>query len=151
MDEAGVILACSGCGRKNRLPFPHLAAVVRCAACKGALGPPQEPVEVPSVEAFERLLHSATLPIVVDFWASWCAPCRMVAPEIEKLAASQAGRVLVGKVCTEEVPELAARYAVRSIPTLAVFRDGTLVASEAGARPAAEIERFVLGVLARAV
>jgi thioredoxin 2 len=81
--------------------------------------------------------------VVVDFWAPWCGPCRMVAPELVKVAASNAGRYLVVKVNTDELPELGDRFAIRSIPTMAVFADGREVARTAGARPAADIEAFI--------
>ena len=88
-------------------------------------------------------MTGASLPIVVDFWAPWCAPCRMVAPEVAQVAARQAGRWLVVKVNTEALPELGERFGIRSIPTMAVFRGGVEVARTAGARPAADIEAFV--------
>ena len=92
---------------------------------------------------FDAEVKTSDGPIVVDFWAEWCGPCRMVAPEIQKVAARQAGRVLVVKVNTEAVPDLGDRFGIRSIPTLAVFAQGREVARTAGARPAQEIEAFV--------
>ena len=82
-------------------------------------------------------------PVLVDFWAPWCGPCRMVAPELQKVAARQTGRVLVVKVNTEALPELGDRFGIRSIPTLALFAHGQEVARAAGARPAADIEAFI--------
>ena len=89
------------------------------------------------------MLRSARLPIVIDFWAPWCGPCRMVAPELEKVARASAGEILVVKVDTEALPDVGARFAVRSIPTMAVYRDGRELTRTAGARPAAEIQAFV--------
>jgi thioredoxin 2 len=141
MDERGVILACSGCGRKNRVPFS--AGGAKCGGCGAALAQPGEPIEVPTAGSFDALIRDAALPVVVDFWAPWCGPCRAVAPELQRVAASNAGRYLVVKVNTDAVPELGERFRIRSIPTMAVFEGGREVARTTGARPAADIETFV--------
>jgi thioredoxin 2 len=141
VDERGVIVACPSCGRRNRRPFG--ARDARCAACKGALPAPAEPIEISSADAFDALVKSSAVPVVVDFWAPWCGPCRMVAPEIARVAASNAGRYVVVKVNTDELPELGDRFAIRSIPTMAVFSKGREIARTAGARPAADIEAFI--------
>jgi thioredoxin 2 len=140
MDDRGVIISCTSCGQQNRVPFGHAA---KCRKCGTALPDAAEPIEVPSGEAFDALVRTSRLPVVVDFWAPWCGPCRMVAPELVKVAASNAGRYLVVKVNTDELPELGDRFAIRSIPTMAVFADGREVARTAGARPAADIEAFI--------
>ena len=141
MDERGVIVSCSGCGQKNRVPFA--ASEAKCGGCGKGLAAPGEPVEVPTAAAFDGLVRGSALPIVVDFWAPWCGPCHMVAPELQKVAASNAGRYLVVKVNTDAVPELGDRYRIRSIPTMAVFEGGREVARTSGARPAADIEAFI--------
>jgi thioredoxin 2 len=143
LDNRGVRIACPSCGTTNRLAFPTLEKTTRCAKCKATLPKPDSPIEVPSAEIFNALVQQASLPVVVDFWAPWCGPCRMVAPEIEKVARSAAGEFLVVKVNTEAVPELGDRFAIRSIPTMAVFRGGREVTRTAGARPAADIQAFV--------
>jgi thioredoxin 2 len=107
------------------------------------LPPAAEPIEVPSAAAFDALVQSSKLPVVVDFWAPWCGPCRAVAPELARVAASTSGRYVVVKVNTDELPDLGDRFTIRSIPTMAVFADGREVARTAGARPAADIEAFV--------
>jgi thioredoxin 2 len=92
---------------------------------------------------FDRVLANASTPVVVDYWAPWCGPCRMVAPELMKVGARRAGQWLVVKVNTDALSDLGQRYGIRSIPTLAVFSGGREVARTAGARPAADIEAFV--------
>ncbi len=115
----------------------------RCASCKAALPPADAPIDVPSAETFDALVQYSRLPIVVDFWAPWCGPCRLVAPELEKLARMAAREFLVVKINTEALPELGDRFAIRSIPTMAVFSGGREVTRTAGARPAADIHAFV--------
>jgi thioredoxin 2 len=146
-DTRGVILQCRSCGQKNRVAFAHVSGGTRCGKCKTPIAPPDTPIEISSADAFDDLIASSPLPVVVDFWAPWCGPCRMVAPELEKVAAKHAGRIVLAKVNTEELPELSDRFGIRSIPTLSVFRSGRQVASDAGARPAPDIERFVFGAL----
>jgi thioredoxin 2 len=104
---------------------------------------PAEPVDVTASAQFDRLVFSASVPVVVDYWAPWCGPCRMVAPEMAKVAARNVGRLLVVKVNTDALPDLGERFGIRSIPTLAVFAGGREVTRTTGARPAADIERFV--------
>src|SRR5206468_4344945 len=143
LDSKGVIITCPVCGQRNRVAFSRVAAEVRCGKCHTTLSLPGEPFEVPDATTFDALVAQAPLPVVVDFWAPWCGPCRMVAPEVQKVAARQAGRMIVVKVNTDELQDLGQRFGIRSIPTLAVFSGGREVARTAGARPAAEIERFV--------
>jgi thioredoxin 2 len=143
LDDGGVIVPCNGCGQKNRLPYERLDGEVRCGKCKEAMAPPGEPIEIDQEADFERLISRSALPVVVDYWAPWCGPCRMVGPELKKVAARQAGRVLVVKINTDDLQVLGERYAIRSIPTLAVFAAGREVARTTGAKPAVEIERFI--------
>jgi thioredoxin 2 len=139
LDDKGVLAACPACGKTNRLPYPALAKATRCGHCKTTLPSPSEPIEAPTPAAFHSALQKSALPIVVDFWAPWCGPCRMVAPELEKVARSGSGEFLVVKANTEQMPEVGEQFRVRSIPTMAIFRDGREVTRSAGARPAADI------------
>ncbi|MGB7219016.1 MAG: thioredoxin [Vicinamibacterales bacterium] len=142
-DDRGILVVCAACGQKNRLAFDHLDAVQKCGTCKQLLPALAAPMDIDSSADFDRLVAHASLPVVVDFWAPWCGPCRMVAPELVKVAARQAGRLIVVKVNTDALPELGSRFAVRSIPTMSVFAEGKEVSRTAGARPAADIEAFV--------
>jgi thioredoxin 2 len=145
MDDRGLIIACPSCGQRNRVPYS--SRETRCGRCKTTLRPPAEPIEVPTVEAFDALVRGSGHPVVVDFWAPWCGPCRMVAPELVKVAASNAGRFIVVKVDTDALPELGERFRIRSIPTMAIFEGGRETARTTGAMPAAQIESFVNGAV----
>ena len=147
IDERGVILPCRTCGTRNRIPFAREA---RCGKCGASLPPPAEPLEVPSEAAFTALIRDSRLPVVVDFWAPWCGPCRVVAPEIARVAATHAGRWVVAKVNTEALPELGARLGIQSIPTMVVFAGGREVSRTLGAQPASTIENFVTGAMSPA-
>lgn len=143
LDDRGVLVACAHCGQKNRVTFDHLGDEARCGQCKSDIHVGSSPLEVGSTEDFERLVESSTVPLVVDYWAPWCGPCRMVAPELEKVAQRAGGRYLVVKVNTDVLSDLGAAHGIRSIPTLAVFSNGREVTRTAGARPAADIEAFI--------
>jgi thioredoxin 2 len=143
LDDRGIVISCPACSQKNRLLFERIGDTVRCGACKGELSAPAAPIDIPSAADFDRLIAHASVPVVVDYWAPWCGPCRMVAPELAKVAERQAGRALVVKVNTDVLSDLGQRFGIRSIPTLAVFAAGREVSRTTGARPAAEIEEFI--------
>ena len=139
-DRQGVIVRCPTCGTSNRQRYENLNRTIRCGNCHTTLPPPAEPVDAPDAAAFDTIVQRTPVPVVVDFWAPWCGPCRMMAPELETVAKDMAGRALVVKVNTDAVPELGERFRIMSIPTLAVFRQGREVSRVSGVRPAAEIQ-----------
>jgi len=148
LDTTGVVVRCSNCGQENRLRLESLDKQTRCGKCRTELAPPSVPVEIPTSEAFTALINKSALPVLIDFWAEWCGPCRMVAPEVAKVASSRAGRLLVAKLDTEALSDVASQLGIQSIPTMAIFHRGREVSRTSGARPAAAINSFVDQALA---
>jgi thioredoxin 2 len=142
-------LVCTHCNATNRVPADKLQAELNCGKCQAPLltAHPDNLGEI----AFNAQMIKSDLPIVVDFWAPWCGPCRMMAPAYEKVSQDMQGRARFVKVNTEVEQGLAAKFNIRSIPTLAVFSGGSEIARHPGAMSAADLMRWVSAALLKAI
>ena len=143
LDATGVLVPCNSCGTMNRLKYRALERPTQCGKCHGPLPFPAEPIDAADAHVFDAAVREASVPVVVDFWAVWCGPCRMMAPEIDKVAQHTAGKSLVLKVDTDANPELSQRYQIRGIPTIIIFAGGKEATRASGVQPAANIERML--------
>ncbi|MFY9551977.1 MAG: thioredoxin [Thermoanaerobaculia bacterium] len=138
-----MILKCPSCGKKNRSPAHRLTETGRCGACKTEISPVGKPIDA-DAETFTEVTSGAKVPVLVDFWADWCGPCKMAAPEVARTAADMKGKALVLKVDTERHPELAARFGVQGIPNFVVLRDGKKVFQQPGVVPSAHMKEWLV-------
>lgn len=136
------LITCPHCGKTNRIPAAA-AGHPRCGSCRQDL-----PWIVEAGDAdFPVVAEQSAVPALIDFWAAWCGPCRMVSPVLDKLAQERAGDVKLVKVDVDKSPGLARRFDVQAIPTLLVIRNGSVVARQAGAPPAAALRSWLDGAL----
>ena len=136
------LIRCASCGAMNRVPQAKIDQGLRptCGSCKALLAAGNKPVTVTDAN-FASMVERSPLPVLLDMWAEWCGPCRMVGPVIDELAGTMAGRVRVAKLNVDENPATASRFGVQSIPTLLVFKGGREVDRIVGAQPKPEIIR----------
>jgi thioredoxin 2 len=134
-------VVCPACAAVNRVPQERPAIAAKCGRCGQHLFQGQ-PVELDAA-GFERHLGQSGLPLLVDFWAPWCGPCRAMAPVLAAAARELEPRLRLAKLDTDAVPEVAARYGIRSIPTLILFKDGREAARVSGALPAGQLRQWI--------
>jgi thioredoxin 2 len=139
--KAHVTLPCRACGRWNRIAVQRMTDGPKCGACGARLGL-DHPVPLNDA-TFDRVIRESGLPVLVDFYADWCGPCRMMAPAVEELARTTGGQALVAKLDTDASQMVAARFQIRGIPTVIVFRDGREVRRESGVMPLAALREMV--------
>lgn len=142
-DERGIVLPCPHCGTANRLAYARLDQQGRCGSCHQPLPALTEPAEAADAASFAALISQCPLPVVVDFWAPWCGPCQMMAPEFAKAAALAQGQAVFVKVNTDQHPDIAQSFRIQGIPAFALIRHHKLAAQTAGFQPAAKLLEWI--------
>lgn len=149
MNGNSVIVKCQRCGTKNRIPKDRVGEKPFCGKCKAPLNfgaDTGRPIDVTD-RTFQSEILDFSGPVLIDCWAPWCGPCRTVGPIIEQLASEYSGRVRIAKLNVDENPNTASRYAIRSIPTMLLFKNGNLVDTLVGALPKGEIKSHLNSLL----
>jgi thioredoxin 2 len=141
---ADPIIDCPNCGRRNRVPS-IASGVPRCGNCHRPLPWIVEAGD----DTFASVVEQATMPVLVDFWATWCGPCRMVSPALEQLARERAGGLKLVKIDCDAAPKLVERFSVQAVPTLLVMRNGQILSRQSGAAPLDPLRRWVEEALGR--
>lgn len=138
-----MLLICPSCGKKNRSPAARLTDRGRCGSCKTEISPVATPIEA-DPEIFREVTRDSGVPVLVDFWADWCQPCKIAAPEVARTAAEMKGRALVLKVDTERHPRLAAQYGVQSIPNFVVIKGGLVLFQQPGVTSSTQMKDWLV-------
>ena len=137
-----VTLPCGACGRWNRIAARRMTDGPKCGVCAAPLNL-AHPIAL-SDATFDRVIRETTLPVLVDFYADWCGPCRMMTPAVDELARTSAGHALVAKLDTDASQKVASRYQIRGIPTVIVFRNGREARRQSGVLPLTALRQMVL-------
>lgn len=140
-DRKTAVVPCASCGKLNRVDLARAADRPRCGSCRTPI-PLDRPIHVTDA-SFQKVVGGASVPVLVDFHADWCGPCKMVAPILDQIARDRAGRLLVAKLDTDANPRTAQRFRVASLPTMMVFRGGEVAQQAIGALPRPGIERLL--------
>jgi thioredoxin 2 len=138
-DERGIIQSCPACGTANRIAYPKVSQQGRCGTCKADMSLIAAPAEMTSLTAFTALIAQSPMPVVIDFWAAWCGPCQMMAPEFAKAAELAAGEAVFIKVNTDEQQQIAGQFRIQGIPAFALIKSGQITAQTSGFQPAARL------------